>query len=392
MANIRFQNVSFVKDGVQILKNINLEMNHGEYITLVGLTGAGKSSLIALISGLYTPTTGKIFFDEQDVSKLPANERNCGFMFESYVLFPHLTVLDNIAYGQHMKSRNKEEIYTIAREVLDLVKLNGRGYAYPKECSGGMQQRVALARALMSLDDGGILILDEPFKALDAGLRLNLRREVRKIAKNKNLHLTTIHVTNDMEEAMMGDRIIFLHEGKIQQIGTPEEIKFKPKDSFIAEFFSTHLNKFYGEIISIEDIPDDNTVRNKPLQKITIKTNIGDKLYAKIEPNHEKNHFSVGDSVVFLIHAQNYKIRHGIRTDKTNSFLGIIKSTKFMGPWVRLEIALENNPSDIIFAEVPTTRVAEHDFIPKEEITVYYNSEFVLVFPYMINKPIKEIM
>ncbi len=346
--------------------------------------------MIALISGLMKPTSGEIYFNETNVTRIPANKRNCGFMFESYVLFPHLTVLDNISYGQHMKSRDRQVIYTIAQEILDLVKLTGRGNSYPKECSGGMQQRVALARALMSLEDEGILILDEPFKALDAGLRLNLRREVKKIAKNRNLHLTTIHVTNDMEEAMMGDRIIFLHQGEIRQVGTPYEIKFAPKDSFIAEFFSTHLNHFYGRIIDIGVIFDTETRREGPLQRIRIKTNSNDELYAKINPRKNGNSFHIGDSVVFLIHAQNFYIQHGKHLDKQNTFFGVIQATKFMGPWVRLELHLENDHTEKIYTEIPTTRMAVHDFVKNESVSIHYNSEYVLVFPYKSKKKVGE--
>ena len=182
MVKIRLQNISFKKDGVQILSDINLTINHLEYMVIVGPTGAGKTSLVGLISGLYKPTSGKIFFDDEDITRLPPNERNCGVMFESYALFPHLNVLDNISYARHIQTNNHNETYSIAEELLNLVRLSGRETALPSECSGGMQQRVALARAIMALSKGGVIILDEPFKALDAGLRLNLRREVKKIA------------------------------------------------------------------------------------------------------------------------------------------------------------------------------------------------------------------
>ena len=389
MVEIELKNVNYQKNGVKILSDINFTIQNGEYITVVGLTGAGKSSLIALISGLYTPSSGQIFFDGVDVTNVPANLRNCGFMFESYVLFPHLTVLNNISYAQHLKNNDRDLTYSLGREILDLVQMSGRGFAFPSECSGGMKQRVALARALMALEDSGILILDEPFKALDAGLRLNLRREVRNIAKNPELGLTTIHVTNDMEEAMIADRIIILDNGKIKQIGSPEEVKYRPNDLFIADFFSTNLNYFEGTIIKIENISHKDGklyLHEGKIRKITIKTSDGFELYAKCNPNTSQWEYQEKDKVLFLIHAQYYYARHGYRADKPNSLLGRVISTKFMGAWLRMEIELKGDSHRKVIAEVPTTQVAEHNFRVNEEITLYYPSEYVLIFPQDIEK------
>ncbi len=282
MVIVELKNVSFSRHGVDILTDINLVINDREYLSIVGPTGAGKTSLIGLLSGLYTPTSGQILFNGRDVTRLPPNERHCGVMFESYALFPHLTVLDNISYARHMRESNHAETYAIGEAVLNLVRLSGRDQALPHECSGGMQQRVALARAIMALEQDGLLILDEPFKALDAGLRLNLRLEVREIAKSEDLRLTTVHVTNDMQEAMMGDRIAVLDQGKIRQIGTPGEILYEPKDLFVANFFSSELNYFNGKIIQIDPISK-MSLKNKPMQKLIIQTIEGFFLFAKTE-------------------------------------------------------------------------------------------------------------
>ncbi|MHA1512311.1 MAG: ABC transporter ATP-binding protein [Promethearchaeota archaeon] len=401
LVRIRLENVSFKKDNVQILSNINLTIEDQEYLIIVGPTGAGKTSLIGLISGLYKPTSGKIFFDNEDITNLPPNERNCGVMFESYALFPHLNVLDNVSYARHMQTNDHNETYSIAEELLHLVRLSGREEALPSECSGGMQQRVALARSIMALSKGGVIILDEPFKALDAGLRLNLRREVKKIAKSKHLNLTTIHITNDMQEAMMGDKIVVLDEGKIRQIGTPEDIMYSPIDLFIANFFSSELNHFSGKILRIEDIPIPG-FKKKTLQKVIIQSEEGYILFAKTEKK-----FNVGDEVTFIIRSQYFKARHKKRVDKTNSIFGTIKRVKFMGAWLRLEIEapynIENlqilkekndgnstplkettndsNPEKILKIEVPTTHITKHDFIVGQTVTVFYHSQYAIVFP-----------
>jgi len=381
LVRIRLENVSFKKDNVQILSNINLTIEDQEYLIIVGPTGAGKTSLIGLISGLY--------------------KRNCGVMFESYALFPHLNVLDNVSYARHMQTNDHNETYSIAEELLHLVRLSGREEALPSECSGGMQQRVALARSIMALSKGGVIILDEPFKALDAGLRLNLRREVKKIAKSKHLNLTTIHITNDMQEAMMGDKIVVLDEGKIRQIGTPEDIMYSPIDLFIANFFSSELNHFSGKILRIEDIPIPG-FKKKTLQKVIIQSEEGYILFAKTEKK-----FNVGDEVTFIIRSQYFKARHKKRVDKTNSIFGTIKRVKFMGAWLRLEIEapynIENlqilkekndgnstplkettndsNPEKILKIEVPTTHITKHDFIVGQTVTVFYHSQYAIVFP-----------
>ncbi len=382
MVKVELKNVSFSRDGKKILSDINLTIEDQEYLTIVGPTGAGKSSLIATIAGLYTPTSGKVYFDGKDITKKPANERNCGFMFESYALFPHLSVMDNVCYAQYMKEEGKEDTKYLGNALLELVKLSNRGLAFPGECSGGMKQRVALARALMALEEGGILVIDEPFKALDAGLRLNLRREVHKIAKNEKLRLTTIHVTNDMEEAMMGDKIVILNEGNIVQIGTPNKIMYSPKERFVAEFFSTELNEFKGEVKRVDEIEDDFYLRKKQetLKKLEIETEEGNFLYAKTNMKYNGREFHKGDRVQFLIRPQYYKARHGHRKDKPNSLLGKVLKAKFMGSWLRMEVLLKEEDK-VVRAEVPTTRVAEHNFETGEDITLYYSSEYVLVFP-----------
>ena len=390
MTEIRIENLSFRRKGVQILDNINLSINDGEYVTLVGPTGAGKTSLIGLISGLYKPTSGRIYFDNVDVTDLPPEERVCGVMFESYALFPHLNVLDNISYARHMKESDHQDTYHISREVIDLVRLTDRDSALPHECSGGMQQRVALARAIMALEKSGILILDEPFKALDAGLRMNLRREVKRIAKSPLLNMTTIHVTNDMQEAMMGERIIVLDQGKIRQVGTPDEIMYDPKDLFVANFFSTEINHFSGKIISKEPT-ESIRFKEKDLSKIVISTEENYILFAKTDRK-----FDVGEEVTFIIRSQYFKARHKKRETKTNNVYGKIKRAKFMGAWLRIELdaphkpknwtkdtpyKVKNMPKKTIKIEVPTTRTAIHNFVVGQKITVYYPSEFVIVFP-----------
>ena len=284
---------------------------------------------------------------------------------------------------------------------MELVRLEGRGSALPHECSGGMQQRIALARAIMALEQKGLLILDEPFKALDAGLRMNLRREIKKIAKSKELQMTTVHVTNDMQEAMMGDRIVVLDNGKIRQVGTPQEILYEPLDLFVANFFSTEMNYFNGKVVEVREV-EKLGFKQKPLQRVVILTKEGYFLFAKTEKR-----FAVGDKVTFLIRSQYFQARHKRRQDKTNSIVGKVNKVKYMGAWLRIEMLapfqLENlvngnkthsmktrseeltpePPKKLIKIEIPTTKVAVHNFQVGETITIYYPSQYVIVFSHI---------
>jgi len=381
---------------------------------------------------LYQPTSGKIRFDGNDVTKLPPNERHCGFMFESYALFPHLNIIDNVGYARHVQGLPAQETYTIAQEILNLVRIQNRDTALPKECSGGMQQRVALARSIMAMESSGLVILDEPFKALDAGLRRTLRQEVRNIAKSGQLQLTTIHVTNDVQEAMMGDKILVLDQGEIKQFGTPEEILYSPKDLFTANFFSTELNYFHGKVLKIVEASKTKFRQGPWIRKIIIQSQEGYFLYAKSDKE-----FKIGDEVTFLIRSHHFKSRHGRREDKTNSIVGKVKRVKFMGPWFRMEVEtpfrldqlipeksketlaekrheiddesdeelyelrsqMQSQPSEstssdsrIIKIEVPTTKLVEINYRVGEIITVFYPSEYCIVFPRISDQEIRTVM
>jgi len=334
-------------------------------------------------------------------------------MFESYALFPHITILDNVCYSHHLYYENREENHKFGRELLNLVKIKNRDQSLPKQCSGGMQQRVALARSLMALESSGLLILDEPFKALDAGLRINLRKEVRDIVKSKDLGITCIHITNDMQEAMMADKIVVLNKGKIEQIDSPFQIMYNPKNFFIANFFSTELNYFNGRIIKIEKVETDKRIlypKEINLWKVIILTEEGFILYAKTPKV-----FNLEEKVTFLIRSQYFKARHKRREEKTNCIFGIVTRTKYMGPWMRIEIAAPSKPETLnciqrnkdtneveicsqdvtvkqLKIEVPTTRDAIHNFRVGEIITVYFPSEYVIVFQQIEKEKIESFL
>lgn len=216
-----------------VLKDITLTVRPGEFFTLLGPSGCGKTTLLRAIAGFHPINGGRILFNGQDVSTLPAWDRNIGFVFQNYALWPNQTVFDNVAYGLKLRKISKVEIAERVRAALAQVELYDVEKRFPAEMSGGMQQRIALARALVI--DPPLLLMDEPMSNLDARLRVSLRHELR--ALQKRLGLTAIYVTHDQEEALeMSDRIAVMQHGLVQQLADPETIYARPANRFVAEF------------------------------------------------------------------------------------------------------------------------------------------------------------
>lgn len=233
MGYIRIENVekSFGKN--KVLSKINLDIEKGEFVSLLGPSGCGKTTLLRIVSGLEKQSNGKIFVEDKDISKLSPSKRNIGIVFQNYVLFPNMTVFENIAYGLVNRKISKNEIEEKVKEILIKVDLLHIKDKYPKQLSGGQQQRVALARAVIL--EPKILLLDEPLSALDAKVRESLRREIKNL--QKELKITTIMVTHDQEEALtMSDKIVVMNNSNIMQIGNPEEIYKTPANDFVADF------------------------------------------------------------------------------------------------------------------------------------------------------------
>ncbi len=235
---------------VTALNNVSFEIPDGKLVALLGPSGCGKSTTLNLLSGLITPTEGRIIFGDNDVTKLPPEHRGVGLVFQNYALYPHLTVLQNILFPlQNLKGKNKlskQVMLEKAKETAKLVQIEELLDRKPKELSGGQQQRVAIARALVKMPK--ILLLDEPLSNLDARLRLQTREELRRIQQKTGI--TTVFVTHDQEEAMsISDMIVVMKEGEIQQIGKPQEVYDEPVNLFVAKFLGTPpINVFNGSI------------------------------------------------------------------------------------------------------------------------------------------------
>ncbi|RED49680.1 putative 2-aminoethylphosphonate ABC transporter ATP-binding protein [Aestuariispira insulae] len=247
---LRIQNVVKKFGDFTALKDVSLEIEEGEFICFLGPSGCGKTTLLRAIAGLDIQTSGQVFQAGRDISALPPSERDFGIVFQSYALFPNMTVSKNVAYGLENQKLEKSQIEKRVRELLETVGLPEQGEKYPAQLSGGQQQRVALARAIAT--SPGLLLLDEPLSALDARVRVHLRHEIKEL--QRRLGVTTIMVTHDQEEALtMADRIVVMNDGVIEQIGTPIDVYRKPECAFVADFVG-HMNFMNGQVVESDRI------------------------------------------------------------------------------------------------------------------------------------------
>ena len=230
---LELSGVSKTFGGFSALRDIELSITKGEFVCFLGPSGCGKTTLLRIIAGLETQSAGRIEQAGRDISRLPPAQRDYGIVFQSYALFPNLTVADNVAYGLVNRKTPRAKIRTRVSELVALVGLPGSEAKFPAQLSGGQQQRIALARALAT--SPGLLLLDEPLSALDAIVRVHLRQEIRSL--QRKLGVTTIMVTHDQEEALsVADRIVVMNQGVIEQVGTPMQVYREPATAFVADF------------------------------------------------------------------------------------------------------------------------------------------------------------
>jgi iron(III) transport system ATP-binding protein len=340
------------------LDDVSLDISPGEFVFLLGPSGCGKTTLLRIIAGLEAATRGQILQGGQDVTHLPPSRRNFGIVFQSYALFPNLTVAQNVAYGLKSTRRSATQIATRVRELLHLVGLQELAGRYPAQLSGGQQQRVALARALAI--DPELLLLDEPLSALDARVRANLRIEIA--ALQKRLGVTTIMVTHDQEEALtMADRIVVMDRGHIVQSGSPLEIYQHPATPFVADFVG-HMNFLPGVVTGQQPAP------------VRCGT-------APLAVHPWPDHLAPGTHVTLAIRPEEVQV-----LDEGQSAPNLLQTTvrivEFAGPFYRLHLHLAagNGHAGKLMAYLPRARHSGARFQEGQEMPVHVPAGALRVF------------
>ena len=354
------------------IQDFNLEVERGEYIVILGPTGAGKTTLLKLIAGLVKPTSGKIYKNDELLNDIPPEKRNLAYLPQTsdYSLFPYMDVWENTVFSPKVKGdKTLEEIIALGDEILDLVNLRQRYNAYPHELSGGMMQRVALARAIAA--DADVFLFDEPLRALDARLRIRLRKEIRKLVSD--LEKTTFHVTHDQEEAIaVADRVLIINEGKIVQFDIPEEIYDYPSTLFAAYFFgTTNLIPAIKSRIEIN-----GEVVQAGEHKIIVKPR-------DIFRSFDQDDNYSNQEIVLAVKAEKIRVAPLLETktdshSKVNIFEGTVEQAFFLGKWANLVVQIEGLSKKELHVNIPSSDLQRYDVgtnvrleIPSDNISYF---------------------
>jgi iron(III) transport system ATP-binding protein len=350
---LRIDRVSKNFGSFQALKNISLDIFEGEFVCFLGPSGCGKTTLLRAIAGLDIQSSGRIEQGDRDISALPPAQRDFGIVFQSYALFPNLTVSDNVGYGLRNTGMRKADIQERIQALLAMVGLKGQEKKFPTQLSGGQQQRVALARAIAM--SPGLLLLDEPLSALDARVRLHLRGELKQL--QRRLGVTTIMVTHDQEEALaIADRIVVMNDGNIEQVGTPEEIYRNPASPFVAGFVG-HMNSLPAEQISggrLRIGSVDLAVENCP-------------------------NLPAGSRVNVCLRPEDVQVR-AIRIGQANSLQVRIEAVEFLGSFCRAELSATHDAAIRFKADFSVNAMRDLALGRGSEVAVALPKERLRVF------------
>jgi len=351
---LRIQGLTKKFGAFTALADINLDVYPGELLCFLGPSGCGKTTLLRCIAGLDVQTRGRVIQAGKDISALPPTERDFGIVFQTYALFPNLTVYKNIAYGLENRKIKKLDIEKRVHELLELMGIPAEVSKYPAQLSGGQQQRVALARALATWP--GLLLLDEPLSALDAKVRVYLRYEIRRL--QRQLGVTTIMVTHDQEEALtMGNRIVVMDQGVIVQVGTPVELYREPATPFVAHFLGT-MNSLPGVVV------DSTRVRVG-----TVELNV----------DSELNGLSSGASVTVCVRPEDLTPHADEPRDGT-SVSARVSDLEFLGAFYRATLSVKGMENQRIVADIRPNVVQDQDIGEGADLTLAFPADRMRIF------------
>ena len=337
---------------VVALDNVNLRTKNGEILTLLGPSGCGKTTALRCIAGFLKPDQGDIYLGDERVTDLPPEKREIGMVFQSYALWPHMTLFDNLAFGLRIRHLPKTEIERKVSEALEMVRLSGLERRYPRQLSGGQQQRVALARALVI--EPRVLLLDEPLSNLDAKLREEMRFEIKEL--QRRLGITTIYVTHDQAEALvLSDRISIMSQGKIMQVGPPNEVYDHPANKFVAGFIG--LTNFMDGIV-------ENFEPEKNEAKVTTKDGLVIYAYAK--------NITKGQKVTVSIRPERIRLIEPGAEEGKNIFEGLVLKLAYLGSIVDYRIQVGEHT-------IRTQTGLEKVFKPGEKLAVQFDMDRISV-------------
>ena len=346
---VKFDKVDKSYDGkILVVKDLQLDIEEGEFVTMLGPSGSGKTTCLMMLAGFETPTHGEIYLNGKAISSIPPHKRGIGMVFQNYALFPHMTVYENLAFPLKVRKFSKDETDAKVEKALSMVSLSGFGSRMPGQLSGGQQQRVAVARALVF--DPAVVLMDEPLGALDKNLRESMQYEIKHI--HESIGVTVVYVTHDQSEALtMSNRIAVFNDGKVQQLSSPDKLYEEPVNSFVAEFIGEN-NTFQGEVADISN------------DKCKIKLETGDEILAN--PIRVK---SKGEKSIVSLRPERAIINPDEKMD--NKFNGKIEEVIYHGDHTRVRLNLLDNKEFIL--KVPNSS-ARMDIKLGNNIKVGWNS------------------
>ncbi|KWV58668.1 Fe3+/spermidine/putrescine ABC transporter ATP-binding protein [Bradyrhizobium macuxiense] len=350
MASLSIENLTKRFGTSVAVDGLDLAVQEGELVALLGPSGCGKTTTLRMVAGFLPPTSGRVLFDTEDVTRLPAHKRSTGMVFQSYALFPHMTAAQNVGFGLEMRGLGAAERQAQIEKVLKLVRLSHLAARFPRELSGGQQQRVALARALVIKPK--LFLLDEPLSNLDAKLRAEVRIEIR--ALQQRLGLTTLMVTHDREEALtMADRLVVMESGRVRQIGSPRDLYDAPQDAFVADFVGRC-----------------NILAGRRESETQFRTESGLVLSVDIAPNESKN------ANAFALRPERISIQPGAKGD----LHGAVQAVTYLGSQTEYHVRI-GEEIFVVIQQTPDANEPLASVRPEDQVSLHWDRKSPRLVP-----------